>query len=112
MQANTRISNIPILFLTARNHEIDCIVGLEISADDYVTKPFSWREVVARINAVFRRTDSNHLPSSKKSNMFLVGDVANRIQYRGHYLDLTRYEFLLLKTLINQPKCVFRAIRY
>ena len=106
------VSNIPILFLTARNHEIDRIVGLEIGADDYVTKPFSPREVVARINAILRRTESNHLPSSKKSNMFLVGDVANRIQYRGHYLDLTRYEFLLLKTLINQPKCVFRAIRY
>lgn len=100
-------SNIPILFLTARNHEIDRIVGLEIGADDYVTKPFSPREVVARVKAILRRVDLNHAPSSKKSSPFLVDDVANRIQYRGQYLDLTRYEFLLLKTLVKQPQRVF-----
>jgi two-component system, OmpR family, catabolic regulation response regulator CreB len=105
--AQVSISNIPILFLTARNHEIDRIVGLEIGADDYVTKPFSPREVVARIKAILRRTESNHSQSNKKSSAFLVDDVANRIQYRDHYLDLTRYEFLLLKTLINQPQRVF-----
>jgi len=99
-------SNIPILFLTARNHEIDRIVGLEIGADDYVTKPFSPREVVARIKAILRRTelkqDTNH-----KNNQFMVDELANRIQYRGQLLDLTRYEFLLLKTLIQQPQRVF-----
>jgi two-component system, OmpR family, catabolic regulation response regulator CreB len=104
-------SNVPILFLTARNHEIDRIVGLEIGADDYVTKPFSPREVVARVKAILRRTEvnhsANHTQSSKKSSPFLVDDVANRIQYRGHYLELTRYEFLLLKTLVNQPQRVF-----
>src|SRR5688500_3322221 len=52
------VSNIPILFLTARNHEIDRIVGLEIGADDYVTKPFSPREVVARIHAILRRSSN------------------------------------------------------
>lgn len=99
-------SNIPILFLTARNHEIDRIVGLEIGADDYVTKPFSPREVVARVKAILRRTelkqDTNH-----KNNQFVVDELANRIQYRGQLLDLTRYEFLLLKTLIQQPQRVF-----
>ena len=104
-------SSIPILFLTARNHEIDRIVGLEIGADDYVTKPFSPREVVARVKAILRRTESNHssnhAQSSKKSNPFLVDDMANRIQYRGQYLELTRYEFLLLKTLVKQPQRVF-----
>jgi len=99
-------SNIPILFLTARNHEIDRIVGLEIGADDYVTKPFSPREVVARVNAILRRTalkqDVHH-----KNNQFTVDELANRIQYRGQLLDLTRYEFLLLKTLIQQPQRVF-----
>jgi two-component system, OmpR family, catabolic regulation response regulator CreB len=104
-------SNVPILFLTARNHEIDRIVGLEIGADDYVTKPFSPREVVARVKAILRRTESNlaanHSQNNKKSSPFLVDDIANRIQYRGHYLDLTRYEFLLLKTLVNQPQRVF-----
>ena len=96
-------SNVPILFLTARNHEIDRIVGLEIGADDYVTKPFSPREVVARVKAILRRgqqpTDNNQA--------FVVDDSANRIQYRSQFLALTRYEFLLLKTLIKQPNRVF-----
>ena len=99
-------SNIPILFLTARNHEIDRIVGLEIGADDYVTKPFSPREVVARVNAILRRTalkqDTQH-----KNVSFIVDELANRIQYRSQFLDLTRYEFLLLKTLIQHPQRVF-----
>lgn len=99
-------SNIPILFLTARNHEIDRIVGFEIGADDYVTKPFSPREVVARVKAILRRTE---FQSNKNTNsdQFIVDDVANRIQYHGQFLDLTRYEFLLLKTLIKQPQRVF-----
>ena len=99
-------SNIPILFLTARNHEIDRIVGLEIGADDYVTKPFSPREVVARVNAILRRTVFKQ-ESLDKNNSFIVDELANRIQYRGQLLDLTRYEFLLLKTLIQQPQRVF-----
>lgn len=97
-------SNIPILFLTARNHEIDRIVGLEIGADDYVTKPFSPREVVARIKTILRRaqpsTNAHALP-------FLLDETANRIHYRGQLLDLTRYEFLLLKTLIKHPTRVY-----
>ena len=99
-------SNVPILFLTARNHEIDRIVGLEIGADDYVTKPFSPREVVARVKAILRRTDLQTSPNAK-NNQFIVDEISNRIQYRGHYLELTRYEFLLLKTLINQPQRVY-----
>ena len=99
-------SNIPILFLTARNHEIDRIVGLEIGADDYVTKPFSPREVVARVKTILRRTELKH--DAKQQNLpFTVDELANRIQYRGHLLDLTRYEFLLLKTLIQHPQRVF-----
>ena len=99
-------SNIPILFLTARNHEIDRIVGLEIGADDYVTKPFSPREVVARVKAILRRTELKP-NESNKNEQFMVDELANRIQYRGQLLDLTRYEFLLLKTLIQQPQRVF-----
>jgi two-component system, OmpR family, catabolic regulation response regulator CreB len=96
-------SNIPILFLTARNHEIDRIVGLEIGADDYVTKPFSPREVVARIKAILRRGQLQ----THNNQAFLVDNEANRIQYHGRFLELTRYEFLLLKTLILQPKRVY-----
>lgn len=99
-------SNIPILFLTARIHEIDRIVGLGIGADDYMTKPFSPREVVARVKAILRRTELKQ-NTNHKYNQFLVDDLANRIQYRGQLLDLTRYEFLLLKTLVHQPQRVF-----
>lgn len=99
-----KISTVPILFLTARNHEIDKIVGLEIGADDYVTKPFSPREVVARVNAILRRTES--LPITKPKG-FLVDEQSNRIQLDGQYLTLTRYEFLLLKILVKQPNRVF-----
>ncbi len=103
------VSNIPILFLTARNHEIDRIVGLEIGADDYVTKPFSPREVVARINAILRRTNQKvgDKQSTLETNTFQLDETACRIQYRSHYLELTRYEYLLLKTLILQPKRVY-----
>ena len=99
------VSNIPILFLTARNHEIDRIVGLEIGADDYVTKPFSPREVVARINAILRRSGKQH--AEVETKLFQLDETACRVQYRGQYLELTRYEYLLLKTLILQPKRVY-----
>jgi two-component system, OmpR family, catabolic regulation response regulator CreB len=98
------ISNVPILFLTARNHEIDRIVGLEIGADDYVTKPFSPREVVTRVKAILRRTE---IMPTKQSSQFVIDEIANRILYCGQYLDLTRYEFLLLKTLVKQPQRVY-----
>jgi two-component system catabolic regulation response regulator CreB len=98
------ISNVPILFLTARNHEIDRIVGLEIGADDYVTKPFSPREVLTRIKTILRRTEQ--IPT-KQSSQFMLDEIANRIVYCGQYLDLTRYEFLLLKTLVKQPQRVY-----
>ena len=103
------ISNVPIIFLTARNHEIDRIVGLEIGADDYVTKPFSPREVVARIKAILRRSEPKAQQQNNQANLqpFVVDNVANRIQYRGQFLALTRYEYLLLKTLILQPKRVY-----
>ncbi|HOY70812.1 MAG TPA: two-component system response regulator CreB [Methylotenera sp.] len=104
-------SQIPILFLTARNHEIDRIVGLEIGADDYVTKPFSPREIVARIHAILRRSQNGASNgqdlSNHKNQLFKLDEAANRIQYRGEYLDLTRYEYLLLKTLIAHPQRVY-----
>jgi two-component system catabolic regulation response regulator CreB len=101
-------SLVPILFLTARNHEIDRIVGLEIGADDYVTKPFSPREVVTRVKAILRRIENHRAPvNTKNTRHFVIDELANRIQYQNQLLELTRYEFLLLKTLIQQPQRVF-----
>lgn len=99
-------TNTPIIFLTARTEEVDRIVGLEIGADDYVTKPFSPRELTARIKAVIRRTGTvKENPS--KSNVFSVDGSRRRITYLGRPLDLSRYEFNILKTFINRPGHVF-----
>lgn len=100
-------SAVPILFLTARNHEIDRIVGLEIGADDYVTKPFSPREVVARIHAILRRGQHQQQTNKTTSQPFQVDEEALRIKFKDAYLNLTRYEYRLLKTLIQQPKRVY-----
>ncbi|HNX95878.1 MAG TPA: two-component system response regulator CreB [Holophaga sp.] len=98
-------SDIPALFLTARSDEVDRIVGLELGADDYVAKPFSPREVVARVRGILRRT--GRAEPSNASPRFEVDDEAHRIRYRGALLDLTRYEYLLLKRLLVHPERVF-----
>ena len=100
----------PVIFLTARSDEIDRIVGLEIGADDYVTKPFSPRELVARVRAVLRRqlAPNLHFPNADAvpERIELRADEA-RILYFGQTLSLTRYEYLLLKTLIERPNILF-----
>ena len=96
----------PVLFLTARTDEVDRVVGLEIGADDYVTKPFSPRELSARIKAILRRTKSSKdIPSS--GLVFQIDDSKRRISYFGKPLDLSRYEFNILKTFINRPGHVY-----
>jgi two-component system catabolic regulation response regulator CreB len=106
-----QFSDIPVIFLTARNEEVDRIVGLEIGADDYVTKPFSPRELVARVRVVLRRLTprpaaENGAPSASH-NGFDIRAAEARILFRGRPLDLTRYEYLLLKTLAEHPHHVF-----
>jgi two-component system, OmpR family, catabolic regulation response regulator CreB len=100
----------PVIFLTARSDEVDRIVGLEIGADDYVTKPFSPRELVARIHAVLRRWREMPTPISNTPipvNRFELRTDEARILYHGCMLVLTRYEYLLLKTLIERPGNLF-----
>jgi two-component system catabolic regulation response regulator CreB len=104
--------NIPVIFLTARSDEVDRIVGLEIGGDDYVTKPFSPREMVARIRAVLRRQTAFTLTElaqteARSHERFEVRAEEARILYRGTMLVLTRYEYLLLKTLIEKPGQLF-----
>ncbi len=98
----------PIIFLTARSNEIDRVVGLEIGADDYIVKPFSPRELTARVKAVLRRTRHHDQSSSPAYNHNFILDTARQlISYYGQTLDLSRYEFLILKTLINRPGQVY-----
>ncbi|MDB5935338.1 MAG: two-component system response regulator CreB [Massilia sp.] len=95
-----QFSNVPVIFLTARSDEVDRIVGLEIGADDYVTKPFSPRELVARIRVVLRRLAPPALASVPRFEL-RAGEA--RILFRGQLLELTRYEYLLLKTMLEHP---------
>ena len=105
--------DIPILFLTARNDEIDKIVGLEIGADDYVTKPFSPREVCARLKAILRRRSGNQLAKSDnqtqsgEGHQFLIENEKRRISFQGQPLDLSRYEFGILSLLLTRPGQVY-----
>lgn len=107
-----QFSTIPILFLTARNDEIDRIVGLEIGGDDYITKPFSPREVTARVKAVFRRmaTMNQTAQTSSEENegqVFRIDDEQKSIHYFSQKLELSKYEYRLLELFIKNPKRVY-----
>lgn len=105
-------SGVPIIILTARTEETDRIVGLELGADDYVTKPFSPREVVARVRAVLRRTQGQ----LQADSLLQVGDVkldmdSHTASVADHPLDLTRYEFQILAALARQPGRVLTRLQ-
>ena len=97
-------SALPIIMITAKVEEIDRLLGLELGADDYICKPFSPRELVARVKAVLRRTDNTESLSDKG----LVLDTETyRATVNGQNLDLTAVEFQLLKVLSDQPGRIF-----
>ena len=102
-------SEVPIIFLTAREEEVDRIVGLELGADDYVTKPFSPRELTARIRAILRRTHNNraHPESSSRPALFHIDQKRKVIFYRGQPLNLSRYEYRMLELMIHHPGQVY-----
>ncbi|MEO4047063.1 two-component system response regulator CreB [Pseudomonas sp. CAU 1711] len=103
-----RFSEVPVLFLTARDAEIDRVVGLEIGADDYVVKPFSPREVAARVKAILKRLlPRGEAPPASDGGPFRLDLARARIDYHGQALSLTRHEFRLLQTLLGQPERVF-----
>ncbi|MFM4826203.1 beta-lactam response regulator transcription factor BlrA [Aeromonas bivalvium] len=94
----------PLMFLTARSEEIDRLIGLEIGADDYVAKPFSPREVCARVRVILRRSQPT---SPQPSQVLTLDEERARICFHGQPLTLTRYEYLLLKTLMLAPGRVY-----
>ena len=101
-------SDVPVVFLTARADEIDRVVGLELGADDYVAKPFSPRELVARLRTILRRAARAPGPTTGAPALPFQVDAGRRqIRYYGQALELSRYEFGLLKTLIEHPGHVF-----
>ncbi len=107
-------SAVPVIFLTARGDETDRVVGLEIGADDYVVKPFSPRELVARVRVCLRRTAAARpvqVPDPEVQAWAAIGDFAHdragrRVRYAGQRLELTRYEYGLLRALLARPGAI------
>jgi two-component system phosphate regulon response regulator PhoB len=107
LRRHERYAGIPILMLTARSGEADRVVGLELGADDYVTKPFSMRELVARVRALLRR----HEPAPQR-NVLFHGDIqidpsAHAVSVSGRHVELSALEFRLLHYLAAHPGMVF-----
>ncbi len=96
-------SDVPIIMITARVEEIDRLLGLEIGADDYICKPFSPREVVARVKSVLRRSEAD----PKIATELELDDASFRVCYQQEQIELTMVEFKLLKTLTGQPGRIF-----
>jgi two-component system catabolic regulation response regulator CreB len=96
---------VPVIFLTARADEVDRVVGLELGADDYVTKPFSPRELAARAKAVLRRARGGAGPA--RGNAFALDEERLQITYFGKPLELSRYEYRLLAVLLKKPGRVY-----
>jgi DNA-binding response OmpR family regulator len=107
-RAVRRDSALPIVMLTARDDELDKVLGLELGADDYLTKPFSPRELVARVRAVLRRTEVAQAPGEIVRTGDLTLDVPRmRTEVAGRAVDLTPTEFQLLETLARRPGRIF-----
>ena len=103
--------DVPIIFVTARSDEVDRVVGLEIGGDDYVVKPFSPRELTARVRAVLRRASKRTAPAGTAGALaphpLQIDEIRRQITLHSHPLDLSRYEYLLLKLLIRNPGRVY-----
>ncbi|TMI98496.1 MAG: response regulator transcription factor [Bacillati bacterium ANGP1] len=105
-----RESAVPIIMLTAKDGELARVVGLEIGADDYVTKPFSPRELVARVRAILRRTSRDVAPGTTeplRSGNLKLDPATHEVMLNSRQIDLTAKEFELLRLLISHPNRVF-----
>ncbi|OOZ40993.1 hypothetical protein BOW53_05570 [Solemya pervernicosa gill symbiont] len=100
-------SNVPIIMVTAKVEEIDRLLGLELGADDYVCKPYSPREVMARVKAVLRRTDTSLQPNDSSGQGLVLDETRFLAKLNDQPLDLTPVEFRLLKALTALPGRVF-----
>ncbi len=106
------VADVPVVFLTARTDEIDRVVGLELGADDYVAKPFSPREMVARVRTILRRAGRQDSPAAAPGGNvapvpFVVDEGRRQVRFYGQLLELSRYEFGLLRTLVSRPGHVY-----
>lgn len=105
-------SEVPIIIISAKDEEVDKILGLELGSDDYLTKPFSPRELVARIKRLFKRTNSQPLTKEINNNEIITGDleidqVARQVFWQGNEVDVTSKEFDMLEIFAKQPNRAF-----
>ena len=115
LQALPGGKQVPMLFLTARSDEIDRVVGLELGADDYIAKPFSPRELVARVRTILRRSarpgvvepDSTVAVVVPVPALWLLDEERRQIRFYGRALELSRYEYGVLRLLVQKPGRVF-----
>ncbi len=102
-----KFSTVPIIMLTAKVEELDRLIGLELGADDYICKPFSPREVVARVKAVLRRTQPEPLSDQLLSGPIVLDRIKHQVTINNKELSLTNSEFELLTVFMEQPDRVF-----
>jgi two-component system, OmpR family, alkaline phosphatase synthesis response regulator PhoP len=107
LRADREFHRLPILMLTARSDDTDKVVGLELGADDYVTKPFNPREVVARVRALLRRSHPDDAPEVLQSGVLLLDVARHEVQVAGVPVALTATEFRLLQTFMQHPGQAF-----
>ena len=109
LQALPGGEQVPMLFLTARSDEIDRVVGLELGADDYIPKPFSPRELMARVRTILRRSVRPGAPAAAgtPAKPFALDEERRQIRYYGRPLELSRYEYGILRLLVQKPGRVF-----
>ncbi len=110
LQALPAGAQVPMLFLTARSDEIDRVVGLELGADDYIAKPFSPRELVARVRTILRRSQrpaATPPVARPAAAPFVLEEEKRQIRYYGRLLELSRYEYGILRLLVARPGRVY-----
>jgi two-component system phosphate regulon response regulator PhoB len=103
IRQSTVLGRTPVLFLTARSDEVDRVLGLEIGGDDYMTKPFSPRELIARVKAHLRREELDAEPTALEVGPFRLDRTARRVFLQGAELELTSTEFNLMEFFLTHP---------
>jgi two-component system, OmpR family, response regulator BaeR len=102
-----KFSQVPILMLTARVEEIDCVLGLELGADDYICKPFRPREAMARVKAVLRRSNPAQEERRLRAGAIELCEESRQVKVQGQEVNLTPIEFNLLRLMMERPGWVF-----
>jgi len=111
LKNDDRLAHIPIIILSAKSQETDKVVGLELGADDYVTKPFSPRELIARMRAILRRGREEHINNRIQRGQISIDRTRHKVTVGGKEISLTLTEFKLLEFMARRPGAVFSRAR-